>query len=89
MLDEYARNDQRVKVIHQNNQGLARARNVALKVASGEYIAFVDADDYIAPSMLEKTIVEADKTKADIVLFATSSFTMKLVKFLQLHGLCA
>ena len=74
MLDEYARIDQRVKVIHQNNQGLARARNVALKVASGEYIAFVDADDYIAPSMLEKTIVEADKTKADIVLFANSSF---------------
>ncbi len=73
MLDELARSDQRVKIIHQNNQGLAQARNVALKIASGEYVQFVDADDYIAPSMLEKTCFEADKTNADIVLFANSN----------------
>ena len=73
MLDEFARGDQRVKVIHQNNQGTARARNVALKVASGEYVLFVDSDDYVAPTMLEKTCVEADKTNADIVLFANSN----------------
>ena len=54
MCDEYKKQDHRVKVIHKENGGLSSARNAGLDVASGEYIAFVDSDDYIATTMLEK-----------------------------------
>ena len=53
ICDQYAAKDPRVKVIHQNNRGVSHARNVGLNEASGEYIAFVDADDSIAPVYLE------------------------------------
>lgn len=54
LCDEFAENDKRIKVVHKENGGLSSARNAGLKVASGEYIGFVDSDDYIAPDMFEK-----------------------------------
>ncbi len=54
MCDEYANIDSRIKVIHKENGGLSDARNAGLKIAIGDYIAFVDSDDYIEPDMLEK-----------------------------------
>lgn len=53
ICDEYAAKDKRVKVIHQQNVGLSQVRNVALEHSTGEYIGFVDGDDWIAPTMLE------------------------------------
>lgn len=53
MCDAYARKDARVRVIHKVNGGLSDARNAALDVARGEYIAFIDSDDWIAPDMME------------------------------------
>lgn len=53
ICDEYAKNDARVKVIHQENKGLSGARNAGLNMATGEYIAFVDSDDFILPQMFE------------------------------------
>ena len=47
MCDEYAKNDSRVKVIHKKNAGLGMARNSGLEIATGEYVAFVDSDDYV------------------------------------------
>lgn len=47
ICDEYARKDKRIRVFHKENSGLSHARNVGLKESSGEYILFVDADDYI------------------------------------------
>ena len=52
LCDDYAARDKRIKVIHQDNQGQAAARNRALDIAQGDYIAFVDSDDYIHPQML-------------------------------------
>lgn len=46
ICDDYAKIDQRVKVIHKKNGGLSDARNVALDICRGDYISFVDSDDY-------------------------------------------
>ena len=61
MCDQYAERDPRVRVIHQKNCGVSVARNHGLDTAIGEYITFVDSDDYIEPYMYEKMIFEAEK----------------------------
>lgn len=53
ICDEYCRLDPRVRVIHQCNQGLSKARNVGIDNASGDYIIFVDSDDYISDNFIE------------------------------------
>ena len=54
MCDRYAALDPRVRVIHQSNAGLSAARNAGIAAAQGEYIAFLDADDYLMPDAYEK-----------------------------------
>ena len=54
ICDQYAVRDARIKVIHQENQGLSAARNRGLDAAEGEYIAFVDSDDYILEDMYKR-----------------------------------
>ncbi len=68
ICDEYAKLDNRVKVIHKENGGLSSARNAGLDVAEGEYIYFLDSDDYIAPELLE-TVVPFMNDEADLVVF--------------------
>ena len=53
ICDDYARVDNRIEVIHKANGGLSDARNVGLKAARGEYIGFVDSDDYVSNEMFE------------------------------------
>lgn len=53
ICDEYAEKDARVRVIHQKNGGLSRARNAGIERAQGEYLCFVDSDDYVAPEYCE------------------------------------
>ncbi|MBO4674921.1 MAG: glycosyltransferase [Elusimicrobiaceae bacterium] len=53
ICDEYAAKDSRIKIIHQVNAGLSAARNAGLEIAMGEYIGFVDSDDYIESDMYE------------------------------------
>ena len=52
ICDEYAAKDKRIKVIHQNNQGIAMARNSAIKQCNGDMVFFVDSDDWIEPDTL-------------------------------------
>ena len=54
ICDAYAREDGRVRVIHQKNAGLSGARNRGIEAAEGEWLAFVDSDDYLAPEFLER-----------------------------------
>lgn len=67
MCDEYAQKDSRIKVIHKRNAGLGYARNSGLEIATGEYVAFIDSDDYIAPNMYEKLYNTAKKNNNDIL----------------------
>lgn len=67
ICDEYARMDERVKVIHQKNGGVAVARNNAIACASGSYLCFVDADDWIEDTMVEQCISQIKKCNADVL----------------------
>ena len=67
IADEYALKDDRVKVIHQENQGLGPARNMGIKVAQGKYVGFVDSDDYVRPAMYANLYEAAIKGDYDIV----------------------
>ena len=68
ILKQMAKNDSRLKVIHQENQGVSSARNKGLSLAKGDYIGFVDADDYIEPTMYEKLYDCAITHQCDVVV---------------------
>lgn len=56
ICDEYAQKDERIKVIHKENGGLSDARNTGVAAATGDYVSFIDSDDYIEPDMMELLI---------------------------------
>lgn len=68
ICDEYAKKDSRVKVIHKQNEGVSIARNTGIEVAEGEYIGFVDSDDWIEPDMYETLYNLATSKECDIVM---------------------
>ena len=69
ILDEYAQKDNRIKVIHKENGGVSSARNAGLDIATGEYIAFVDPDDYVHPKTYEYAYNYAKNDNVDILRF--------------------
>ena len=68
MCDKYAQEDPRIKVIHKVNGGLSDARNFGLKEVVGEYVLFVDSDDYIDVDTCEKFVSIMKDNKPDIVV---------------------
>ena len=68
ICDAWAKKDSRIRVIHKKNGGLSDARNAGLDVAEGEYIYFVDGDDYIKPDLIE-TALGHFKENTDMVVF--------------------
>lgn len=68
ICDEYASKDSRIKVIHKTNGGVSSARNAGLDAASGDYIAFVDSDDYLMPNMYEILLETLLSKEADIAI---------------------
>lgn len=67
LADDFAKIDGRVRVIHQANKGVSAARNAGLAAARGEYIGFVDADDFVDPELYEKQYACAIDYSADII----------------------
>ena len=70
ICDEYAEADPRVEVIHQKNAGLSSARNSGLEAARGEYVIFVDGDDWIDSTLCETAVKTARAYSADIVTWS-------------------
>ena len=69
ILDEYAKKDKRIKLFkHEKNKGLFWARMTGIKQAKGEYISFIDSDDYISKDWFRPLIARAEKDNCDMVL---------------------
>lgn len=69
LCEELAKKDSRIRVIHQENQGLGGARNTGIQEAKGDWLLLVDSDDWIEPQILEKALEAGLREEADMVMF--------------------
>ena len=69
IMDKYVKKDKRFKAVNKVNGGLSDARNKGMEVATGEYIYFLDGDDYLYVDAMEKCVKKLDETNADMVIF--------------------
>lgn len=67
ICDAYAEKDSRIKVVHRKNGGLSAARNTGIDIATGDYISFIDGDDWIEPNMYEMMANQVSEHRADLV----------------------
>lgn len=74
ICDEYASKDERIKVIHKENEGLSAARNDGMDICTGEYVTFVDSDDYISYSFCEDLMNAINENNADIAICNIKKF---------------
>lgn len=69
ICDEYGARDARIKIIHTEKAGISRARNIGIEAASGDYLLFVDSDDWLDKKCCEEALEASLRHQADIVLF--------------------
>ena len=74
ILNEYAKKDSRIKIISKENGGQATARNLGIKQAQGEYVAFVDSDDFIEEEMFEKLYSKSKENDLDIAMCKIATY---------------
>lgn len=75
LCDEWAKKDDRIRVVHKENGGLSSARNAGLDIATGDYIGFVDSDDYISSVMYERLLKIINEHDADIACCGVIRYT--------------
>lgn len=73
LLEQYRSCDSRITVITQNNSGAGAARNRGMAISNGEYLSFLDSDDYFEPEMLERAYACIKENESDIVIFRSKS----------------
>ena len=76
ILRQYARKDSRITVLIQENKNAGNARNNGLRIARGEYLSFLDADDFFEPEMLEQMVMSADRYQADFTVCHSDQYSM-------------
>ena len=81
IIERYTQKDSRIKTINQKNQGLSGARNSGLKIAQGEYISFIDSDDWVDQDFLEKLYNSAKNNNADIAMTTIIRKREKIQKY--------
>lgn len=86
IAEEYAKKDQRFVVIHKENSGVSDARNIGVSCADGDYILFLDSDDFIHPQTLELLYTLALKNDADMVVFRFNKRARMQMKRLLQNG---
>ncbi len=86
ICDTYATMDTRIKVIHKENGGLSSARNAGIEIAKGEYLGFVDSDDWIEPHMYETLLTLAQKHDVKLVCGGRYDFSSRTGR--KTIGLC-
>lgn len=86
ICDEFAKKDSRIRVIHKENGGLSDARNAGIEVAKGDYLAFVDSDDWLEPDAFEAMLALAEKYDAKMV--CAGRYNEDGATGIQSKGLC-
>lgn len=81
ILEEYAAQDERVRVITQKNAGAGAARNTGMAAASGKYLSFLDSDDFFERDMLEKAYALAEEDQADFVVYKSDQYHTEKEEF--------
>ena len=74
ILQDYQAKDHRVRIVDQENKGAGAARNIGIKMAEGQYLSFLDADDYFDKNMLKKAYDRAENNNADICIYGSMLF---------------
>lgn len=74
ICNEYAKKDERIKVIDQVNAGLSMARNNGLAIATGDYVVFIDSDDFVISNDFLQKLVQKTVTNVDLIFFKYSRF---------------
>ncbi len=87
ILAEYSSKDERFRILDRENGGLSAARNTALDAMAGEYMIFIDSDDFIHPQLLEITVYQALRDQSDLVVFRYDHFYRNFTKFTHFIGL--
>lgn len=85
LCDEYSVKDSRIKVIHKTNGGLSDARNAALDIMTGEYVTFVDSDDYISDKYIETLYRLIKSNNSQIAITGLQTFTESSIPIVKKH----
>lgn len=75
ICDEFQKEDERIKVVHKKNEGAGKSRNRGIEIATGDYILFVDSDDYIKSTLIEKCVKATNGNKDALVMFGIENVT--------------